>query len=160
MSTAPPSSTACSCAAPTAPTCWCRGAPLFAIGLIGAALLAASILPLSTAYSVCEAAQHPAGLDQRPGQAPLFYGTFAVAMATAAAVVLVPGMPLISVLYLTQALNAVLLLALLPFMRALARDPAVLGEHRLGRVDSAVTAAVIVAIAAACVVLLVLTIAG
>ncbi|MEZ5124219.1 MAG: Nramp family divalent metal transporter [Solirubrobacterales bacterium] len=133
---------------------------LFGLGFLGAALLAAAIVPLSTAYSVCEAAQHPAGLDQRPGQAPLFYGTFAVAMAAAAAVVLVPGMPLISVLYLTQALNAVLLLALLPFMRALARDPAVLGEHRLGRVDSVVTAAVIVAIAAACVVLLVLTIAG
>jgi Mn2+/Fe2+ NRAMP family transporter len=130
---------------------------LFGLGFLGAAVLAAAIVPLSTAYSVCEAAEHPAGLDQRPRQAPLFYATFIAAMVVAAAVVLVPGMPLISVLYLTQALNAVLLLALLPFMRGLARDPAVAGEHRLGRVDSVVTAAVIVAIASACVVLLVLT---
>lgn len=131
---------------------------LFALGFLGAALLAAAIVPLSTAYSVCEAAQHPAGLDARPRAAPLFYGTFVGAIAVAAAIVLIPGVPLIPVLFLTQALNAVLLLAILPFMRALARDPAVMGRYRLSRIDAVVTAVAIVAIAAACVVLLVLTV--
>jgi Mn2+/Fe2+ NRAMP family transporter len=133
---------------------------LFGLGFLGAALLAAAIVPMSTAYSVCEAAQHPAGLDQVPREAPLFYGTFVGAMALAAAIVLVPGMPLIPLLFLTQALNAVLLLAILPFMRALARDPELLGEHRLGRADSALTAVVIVGVAGACVALLALTILG
>lgn len=133
---------------------------LFGLGFLGAALLAAAIVPLSTAYSVCEAARHPAGLDQSPVRAPLFYGTFAGAMALAAAIVLVPGMPLIGLLFLTQALNAVLLLAILPFMRALARDPQLLGRHRLGRFDSALTAVVIAAVAAACAALFALTLAG
>ena len=101
---------------------------LFGLGILGAALLAAAIVPLSTAYSVCEAAGHPAGLDQRPAQAPLFYGSFLVAMAIAAGIVLVPAVPLVPVLYLTQVLNAVLLLAILPFMVRLGRDPEVLGD--------------------------------
>lgn len=130
---------------------------LFGLGFLGAALLAAAIVPLSTAYSVCEAAQHPAGLDARPREAPLFYGAFVGAIVVAAAIVLIPGVPLIPVLFLTQALNAVLLLAILPFMRALARDPEVLGRHRLGRFDSIATAVIIVAIAVACVTLLVLS---
>ena len=49
---------------------------------------------------------------------------------------LIPGAPLISILFLSQALNAVLLLAILPFLRALARDPELMGTHRLGRADS------------------------
>ena len=52
-------------------------------------------------------------------------------MIVAAAIVLIPGAPLIPILFLSQALNAVLLLVLLPFMRRLAGDPAVMGEHRL-----------------------------
>ncbi len=66
-------------------------ATLFGLGILGAALLATAVVPLSTAYSVCEAAGHPAGLDQRPSEAPLFYGAFLGAMAIAAGVVLVPG---------------------------------------------------------------------
>ena len=49
---------------------------------------------------------------------------------------LIPGAPLIPILFLSQALNAVLLLAILPFLRALARDPELMGEHRLGRFGS------------------------
>ena len=130
---------------------------LFGLGLLAAALLAAAIVPLSTAYSVCEAAGHPAGLDQRPSEAPLFYGSFLVAMAVAAGIVLVPAVPLVPVLYLTQVLNAVLLLAILPFMVRLGRDPGVLGAQRLRRGGVVVCLALIAAVALACAVLLALS---
>ena len=130
---------------------------LFGLGILGAALLAAAIVPLSTAYSVCEAAGHPAGLDQRPSEAPLFYGSFLVAMAIAAGVVLVPAVPLVPVLYLTQVLNAVLLLAILPFMVRLGRDPDVLGAQHLRRGGVVVCVVIIVAVGVACAVLLALS---
>jgi Mn2+/Fe2+ NRAMP family transporter len=68
----------------------------------------------------------------------------------------VPGVPLVKLLYLTQALNAILLLAILPFVRAVARDPELMGEHRLGRGASIATAVTIGAIAVSVVALLVL----
>jgi len=135
-------------------------ATLFGAGFLGAALLAAAVVPLSTAYSVCEAAGRPEGLDRPLRDAPLFYGTFLGAMAVAAVIVLVPALPLVSVLYLTQALNAVLLLAILPFLRALACDPQVAGDATLSRSGRAITGAAIVLIAAACAALLVLTVAS
>jgi len=83
---------------------------LFAIGLVGAALLAASILPLSTAYSVGDLTGQPAALDDGPKEAPLFYATFGVMTVFAAGLILIPDLPLIKVLVFTQILNAVLLL--------------------------------------------------
>jgi len=102
---------------------------LFGIGLIGAALLAASILPLSTAYSVSEFVGREAALDDRPSEAPLFYGTYGVIITVSAALILLPGAPLVSILVLTQILNAVLLLPLLAFMYGIARNPALMGDH-------------------------------
>jgi Mn2+/Fe2+ NRAMP family transporter len=123
---------------------------LFGLGLIGAGLLAAAIVPLSTAYSVAEASDRPCDLNDSFRHAPLFYGAFGGSVALAVTLVLIPGAPLIPILYLTQALNAVLLLAILPFLRALARDPTLMGEHRLGRLGSIATGAVI-ALVATCV---------
>ena len=97
-------------------------ADLFALGLIGAALLAASILPLSTAYSVSEVAGRPAAVNDSRRQAPLFYGTFTAVTVLGAGLVLVPGAPLIAILVLTQVLNAALLLPLLAMMLGIARD--------------------------------------
>ncbi len=102
---------------------------LFAVGLLGASLLAASILPLSTAYSVCDVAGRPAALDDSPREAPLFYGTFGVVTVVAVALVLLPGMPLVPVLVLSQVLNAVLLLPLLFYMAGIARDPRLMGDY-------------------------------
>lgn len=130
---------------------------LFGLGFLGAALLAAAVVPLSTSYSVCDAAGHPAGLDQSPSQAPLFYGTYIGAMAVAAGIVLAPVVPLVPVLYLTQVLNAVLLLAILPFMVRLGRDPSVLGAHRLSMGGLVVCVAMVAAIGVACAVLLALS---
>ena len=130
---------------------------LFGLGILGAGLLAAAVVPLSTAYSMCEATGHPAGLDQRPSEAPLFYGSFIAAMAVAAGIVLVPAVPLIPVLYLTQVLNAVLLLAILPFMVRLGRDPDVLGAQHLRKGGVVACVVIIVGVGIACAVLLALT---
>jgi Mn2+/Fe2+ NRAMP family transporter len=103
---------------------------LFAAGLLGASLLAAAIVPLSTAYSVAETLGSESRLDDRLGEARLFYGTYVAVMAGSCAIVLVPGVPLIGVLFLTQALNAVMLVPLLVFVTRLAGDPAVMGGQR------------------------------
>jgi len=101
---------------------------LFAIGLIGAALLAASILPLSTAYSVSDLTGRPAALDDTPKEAPLFYATFGVITTVSAILILIPGAPLIKILVLTQILNAVLLLPLLIYMYGISKDERLMGE--------------------------------
>ena len=118
-------------------------ATLFGVGLLGSGLLAASVLPLSTAYSVTDAAGSEAQLDDPLGEARLFYGSFAAIVAVAVVVVCIPGAPLIPILFLSQTLNAVLLLPLLVFMRALGRDRHLMGEHALGRIGSGATAATI-----------------
>jgi Mn2+/Fe2+ NRAMP family transporter len=123
---------------------------LFGAGLLGAALLAASILPLSTAYSVGEALGFEAGLDDSFGEARTFYCTYGVVVAIAVAVVLIPGAPLVPILFLTQALNAVLLPPLLILMARMARDPELMGRQRCGRV-AAVAYAVTIAVVVACV---------
>jgi len=128
------------------------------VGILGAALLASAIVPLSTAYSVCEALGAPADIDDTTAQAPLFYASFGAMLVLAAAIVLVPGAPLISILVLSQALNAVLLLALLPFMRRIAADPAVMGEHALGAAGRAATGAALFVVALSVAALAVLTI--
>jgi len=120
---------------------------LFGVGLVGAALLAAAVVPLSTAYSVAEAFERRADLNDRFREAPLFYGAYGAAISVAVALVLIPGAPLVPILFLSQALNAILLLAILPFLRSLARDAAVMGEHRIGRGESLLTAAVIALVA-------------
>jgi Mn2+/Fe2+ NRAMP family transporter len=130
---------------------------LFGIGLIGAALLAAAILPLSTAYSVCEFVGQEGALDDGFRRAPLFYSTFVVVAATAAALVLIPGVPLIPVLVLTQVLNAVLLLPLLLFMLGLARDAELMGGHRATRIEAVVYLVAIALIGLCVAALLILT---
>lgn len=110
---------------------------LFAVGIIGAAVLAASILPLSTAYSVSEFVGRECALDDRPREAPLFYGVYGVIVTLGAALILIPGAPLVSILVLTQILNAVLLLPLLAFMYGVARNPAFMGDHVASRAAAA-----------------------
>lgn len=108
-------------------------ATLFGLGFLGAALLATAIVPLSTAYSVSETFGRRADLDDSFAAARVFYLSFAAVVVLAAAIVLIPGAPLIQILFLSQALNAVLLLVLLPFVRRLGSDRELMGEHALGR---------------------------
>ena len=134
-------------AAALEPLAGSAAAALFGVGLLGSGLLAASVLPLSTAYSVTDAAGAEAQLDDRFGEARLFYGAFGTIVVVAVVVVCIPGAPLIPILFLSQALNAVLLLPLIVFMRALGRDRRLMGEHVLGRTGSIATAATIALIA-------------
>lgn len=106
---------------------------LFGFGLVGAALLAAALVPLSTAYSVSEAFGREARLDDSFGEAPFFYLSYFGILGFGAAFVLVPGVPLVSILFLTQVLNAVLLLPMLLAMRSLGRDRQLLGSMANGR---------------------------
>lgn len=108
---------------------------LFALGIVGAALLAAAVLPLSTAYSVCEFAGREAALDAPFATARLFYGTILFCSGVSATVVLIPGLPLVPVLVLTQVLNAVLLLPLLVLMYALSRDATLMGQNVVSRLS-------------------------
>lgn len=106
---------------------------LFAIGLIGAAFLAASILPLSTAYSVCEYAGLEAAIDDPYRDARTFYMTYGIVTFIGAAIVLAPNVPLIAILVGTQVLNAVLLIPLLIAMIGLGRDRSLMGRFAMGR---------------------------
>jgi Mn2+/Fe2+ NRAMP family transporter len=105
---------------------------LFGVGIIGAAFLAAAVLPLSTAYSVCDFTGHEGALDDGFARAPLFYSTFLFVAALSAGAVLLPGVSLVPVLVLTQVLNAVLLLPLLVVMYRLSRERDVMGDDTVG----------------------------
>jgi len=133
-------------------------ASLFGLGFLGAALLAAAIVPLSTAYSVSETLGRKADLDDSFDEARSFYISYGVVVAIAAVLVLIPGAPLIPILFLSQALNAVLLLVLLPFMRSLGRNRELMGDHALGRAGRLATGIALTVIAISVLALALLTI--
>lgn len=120
---------------------------LFAVGLIGASVLAASILPLSTAYSVCEYAGLEAAIDDPYREARTFYLTYGIITLIGTALVLAPNAPLVTILVGTQVLNAVLLIPLLLAMVGLGRDRDLMGTFATGRTGTFVyglTTAVVV----------------
>lgn len=129
---------------------------LFGIGLVGAGLLAAAILPLSTSYSVAEACGHQGRVDGSLRTEPIFFSTYIAMTVAATAIVLIPGAPLVPILFLTQALNAVMLLPLLAMIAHLARDEPLMGDLRIGKSSSyaawATTALIAVTVAALAVV--------
>jgi NRAMP (natural resistance-associated macrophage protein)-like metal ion transporter len=133
-------------------------ATLFGLGFLGASLLAAAIVPLSTAYSTAEALDAPGDVNDSFAEAKVFYATFVAAVVVAAGIVLIPGAPLISILFLSQALNAVLLVILLPFIRNLAGNPEVMGPHVSGAAGRWLTGAALAMVAVSVLALLVLTV--
>jgi Mn2+/Fe2+ NRAMP family transporter len=111
---------------------------LFGFGLFNASLFAAAILPLSTAYSVCEGMGWERGIDKKLREAPLFYGIYTALIALGAGAILLPGVPLLKVLYLSQVANGVLLPAVLIFMLILANRRDIMGEHVNSRTFNAI----------------------
>ena len=95
---------------------------LFAAGLFNASFFAASILPLSTAYTVCEGLGFESGLDRKWKQAPVFYWLYTFLIAGGAAVVLMPRFPMVKMAILSQVLNGVLLPFVLYFMLKLIKN--------------------------------------
>lgn len=101
---------------------------LFAIGLLGASLLAASVLPLSTTYAICEAFGWERGLDQRPRDARIFYGLYMGIIALSVLTVLIPGIPLFPLMWFSQSMNAILLPVLLVLVIKLVNDRRIMGS--------------------------------
>lgn len=132
---------------------------LFAFGLLSASLFAASILPLSTSYTICEAFGWESGLDHTYRQAPQFYVLYSLLVFGGALTVLFPGLPLIDVMYYSQVVNGLLLPVILVLILRLAADPRVLGERINGPVYNVVCWTFAVAIAVISVVSVVLAIA-
>ncbi len=105
---------------------------LFAFGLLNASLFAASILPLSTAYTVCEAFGWESSLDQKFSQAPQFYTLYCFIVLFSGLVILAPNLPLVPIMFISQVLNGLVLPAVLIFMILLSNDPEVMKEHTNG----------------------------
>ena len=102
---------------------------LFAIGLLGASLLAASILPLSTTYAICEAFGWERGVNQEREDAPIFYGIYTALIVIGAVVALIPGLPLFESFVYVYLLNGILLPVLLVLMLRLANNKRLLGKR-------------------------------
>ncbi|MHB8054369.1 MAG: NRAMP family divalent metal transporter, partial [Candidatus Aminicenantales bacterium] len=102
---------------------------LFAFGLLNASLFAASILPLSTAFVVCEAMGWENGVDRKFSEAPQFYGLYSMLILLGAGIVLIPKIPLFPVMYVSQVINGVALPLILVFMLKLTNDKKLMGEH-------------------------------
>jgi len=102
---------------------------LFAAGLFNASLFAASILPISTAYTVCEGLGFESGVDHSFKEAPVFYWLYTVLLAAGAGFVLLPGVPLIKVSILSQVINGIALPAVLIFMLLLINKKGLMGRH-------------------------------
>ncbi len=105
---------------------------LFAFGLFNASFFAATILPLATAYYICEAFGWESGIDKKWSEAKEFYGLYTGIVVIGAGVVLIPHLPLLQIMLVTQVVNGVLLPFILVFMLLLVNDPKLMGEHRNG----------------------------
>jgi Mn2+/Fe2+ NRAMP family transporter len=108
-------------------------AGLFALGLLNASLFAASILPLSTAYTVCEAFGWESSVDCKFEEAPQFYTLYSLMIILGAVLVMIPNAPLIPIMYFSQVLNGMVLPIILFFMIHLINDPAIMGSQANGR---------------------------
>ncbi len=102
---------------------------LFAIGLFGASMLAAGVLPLATAYSISEALGFEKGVSRSFREAPIFIGVFTFLIAVGAAIAVIPGLPLIRVLLVTQVINGLLLPIILFVILKLVNDREIMGEY-------------------------------
>jgi NRAMP (natural resistance-associated macrophage protein)-like metal ion transporter len=120
---------------------------LFAVGLFNASLFAASILPLSTAYTVCEGLGFESGVDKKFSEAPFFYWLYTALIVAGGAVLLIPGLPLVKIAVLSQVVNGVVLPFVLIFMLLLVNKKELMGEYvnsRLFNVVAWLTTAVMI----------------
>jgi Mn2+/Fe2+ NRAMP family transporter len=119
-------------------------AALFAFGFLNASLFAASILPLSTALSVCEGFGFEAGVSKTFQEAPVFFGLYTGTIVLAAVFISLPNVPLLSILYLSQVGNGILLPFILVYMLVIANDKKIMGEYVNTRVFNYIAGATVV----------------
>lgn len=102
---------------------------LFALGLANASLFSASILPLATAYYVCEGMGWEGGVNKSFREAPQFFWIYTVLIVLGAGIILFPQVPLVPIMYLSQVLNGILLPLVLLFMLSLVNNREIMGEY-------------------------------
>ena len=117
---------------------------LFAIGLLNASLFSASILPLSTAYFICEAFGIEAGVDKSWGEAPAFYWLYTILIIVGAGFILIPKISLIKVMFWSQVINGVMLPFVLIFMLLLINNTDIMGEYINSRTYNVISWIVVV----------------
>jgi len=117
---------------------------LFAFGLLNASVFSACILPLSTAYSVCEGMGWEVGVNRRFREAPHFYILYTAIIIIGAAIILLPGVKLIPIMLISQATNGILLPFVLIFMLLLVNNKRLMGEYTNSRVYNILAVFVIV----------------
>ncbi len=125
---------------------------LFAVGLINASLLSAAILPLATSYNICEGLGFESGVDKRFSEAPVFYWLYTLLIGGGAVFVLIPGLPLLKVILLSQVANGILLPFVLVYMLLLINRPRLMGGYKNKAWQNWIawtTAAVMIALTAA-----------
>jgi Mn2+/Fe2+ NRAMP family transporter len=125
---------------------------LFAAGFFNASLFAASILPISTAYTVCEGLGFESGLDKKFGEAPFFYWLYTILIVVGGIVVLIPGIPRTQVILASQVLNGAVLPIVLIAMLLLINKQELMGKYVNSRFFNAVawaTAVIVIALTGA-----------
>ena len=127
---------------------------LFGFGLLNVSILGAAILPLTTAYALCEAFGFESGLDQKFSEAPIFNGLLTFFMFVPAAVAIVPRLPLVKVILLSQDVNGILLPIILLYVLKIVNDRSVMGEYVNGPAYNVVAWAFSIALIGLTVVLL------
>ncbi|MGE5741069.1 MAG: Nramp family divalent metal transporter [Candidatus Aminicenantes bacterium RBG_16_66_30] len=130
-------------------------AALFAFGLLNASLFAASILPLSTAFIICEGMGWESGVNKRFSEAPQFYGLYSLLVFVGAGIILLPRIPLFRVMLVSQVVNGLVLPVVLVFMLVLINSPKLMGAYKNGKLFNGVawvTVAVLTVLTAAYVV--------
>jgi Mn2+/Fe2+ NRAMP family transporter len=133
---------------------------LFGVGLLGASLLAAAILPVTAAYVVAETFGFEKGISRRPREAPVFVGVVTVLIVVGMVVALLPGVPVIGLLLAVQVVNGVLLPVTLVFVWRLSSNPELMGPYANGRVFSLLAGATVVVTSGLSLLLLAVTAAG
>ena len=133
---------------------------LFGVGLLGASLLAAAILPIATSYVVSESLGYEKGIGRRREEAPVFVSIITAMVACSAIVAIIPGVPVISLLVGVQVVNGLLLPINLFFIWRLSRSPALMGEHRARALLDGATGLTVAVLSALSVAFVVVTAAG
>ena len=105
---------------------------LFAFGLFNASMFAAAILPLSTAYTVCEAFGWESSLDKKFSEAPQFYGLYCFIIFFSGLLILTPSLPLVSIMFISQVINGLVLPIVLIFIILLINDKSVMRDYTNG----------------------------
>ena len=109
---------------------------LFAVGLVNASLFAATILPLSTTYTICEGMGWESGVNKEFSEAPQFMGLYTGLILLGGGLILIPGAPLIKIMLVSQVVNGVLLPFVLIFILLLINKKDLMGTYVNGRINN------------------------